>query len=112
VAAPRVSLPQSSQILLPEPRKKCYIAVEPPPLPDGRRGWLRVLAVGHRSIPGCTVPRGRSKKARTRVPVAVYLPNEFYARLKKRAEKEHRSLSRQVVLYIERGLKESDRRSP
>jgi CopG-like RHH_1 or ribbon-helix-helix domain, RHH_5 len=35
----------------------------------------------------------------------VYLPKGAYKDLKRRAEKERRSISMQVVLYIERGLK-------
>ena len=64
-----------------------------------------MLAEEQHSLTGCTVPRGKAKRVRNRVPVAVYMPKDAFEDLKNRAEVERRSMSMQAVVYIERGLK-------
>jgi hypothetical protein len=51
------------------------------------------------------MPRGQRKRISKKVPLAAYLPEDLMASLKERAEQEHRSISRQVIMYVEEGLK-------
>ena len=50
--------------------------------------------------------RRSSLRPETLVPVSTYVPKSKYRELRARAERQRRSLSMQVFVYIERGLEQ------
>ena len=43
---------------------------------------------------------------REKQPLSVRFPKEIYEAVKEMAEKEHRSINKQILLFVERGIEQ------